>query len=211
MNHKLPDSKPEELTRSSLLKLSLGSGLLWVLTGAIIIYFFQDLTITEVLTDGAVFGNQLLTGTGAGVVFGLMAALLMKHPSMEIITEDYFIVKEVKKIDLKSFDIFQISVIAGITEEFLFRAAIQPLLGVWLTSLIFVAIHGYISFKSAAHITFALFVFLLSTVLGMLFIYFGILSAMAAHAVYDIIVLYLIRNKDHNTLSEQTSEQIFKE
>lgn len=190
------DPQTEELTRSTLLKLSLGSGLLWLIIGTIIIYFFQDLTIPEVFTNGAAIGNQLVAGFGAGIVFGLMAALLMMHPSMKIISEDYFIVKEIKKIDLKSFDIFQISIIAGITEEFLFRAAIQPLLGVWLTSLIFVAIHGYISFKSAAHITFALFVFLLSTVLGILLIYVGIISAMAAHAVYDIIVLYLVRNKD---------------
>ena len=196
MNNNIDTPQPEELTRSTLLKLSLGSGLLWLITGSIIIYFFQDPTISEVLKSGAEMGNQIIAGTGAGIAFGLMAALLMLHPSMKIISEDYFIVKEVKKIDLKIFDIFQISVVAGITEEFLFRAAIQPLIGVWLTSLIFVAIHGYISFKSAAHITFALFVFLLSTVLGMLFIYVGIISAMAAHAVYDIIVLFLIRNKD---------------
>jgi len=186
----------KEFTRSSLLGLSFGSGLLWVLIGSIIIYFFQDSGILEVLFTGLTIEIQLLAGVGGGVIFGIMAGLLMKHPSMDIISEDYFIVKEVKKLELRSFDIFQISIVAGITEEYLFRAAIQPLLGVWLTSLIFVAIHGYISFKSAAHITFALFVFLLSTVLGLLFIFFGIVSAMVAHAVYDIIVLYLLRNKD---------------
>lgn len=189
-----PQQQPE-LDRSKLLKLSLSSGLLWVLLGALIIYFFQEPTVLDVLLEGLGMDVQFITGTGAGIVFGLMAALLMKHPTMEIISDDYLILKEIKKLDLKRFDIFQVSIVAGITEEFLFRAAIQPLIGVWLTSLIFVAIHGYIKLKSMAHITFALFVFLLSTVLGLLFIYFGIVSAMVAHAVYDIIVLYLIRKK----------------
>ncbi len=192
-----PQQNPElpELSRSKLLQLSLSSGLLWIILGAGIIYFFQEPSILDVLMDGLGIEVQAITGTGSGIVFGLMAALLMKHPSMEIISEDYFIVKEIKKLNLKKFDILQISLVAGITEEFLFRAAIQPILGVWLTSLIFVAIHGYIKIKSLAHITFALFVFLLSMVLGLLFIYYGIFSAMIAHAVYDIIVLYLIRNK----------------
>lgn len=193
-NHQRPPQQ-SEIDRPTLLKLSLGSGLLWVIIGAIIIYFVQESSFHEVLTDGIAYELQILSGTIAGVIFGLMAALLMKHPSMQEITDEYYIIKEIKKIELKTFDIFQVSIIAGITEELLFRAAIQPLIGVWWTSLIFVGIHGYISFRSIEHITFALFVFLLSTVLGVMFIHFGIISAMIAHAVYDVIVMYLVRNK----------------
>jgi len=62
-------------------------------------------------------------------------------------------------------------------------------LGIWLTSLIFIGIHGYIRFKTFRHILFTGFTFLLSSVLGVLMIYFGILAAIIAHTVYDIILL----------------------
>src|SRR5690625_6068387 len=69
-----------------------------------------------------------------------------------------------------------LSVVAGISEEFLFRAAIQPLLGVWLTSAIFIGIHGYIRFSTFPKLLYTLFTFLLSCALGYLYIAFGIRS-----------------------------------
>ena len=47
--------------------------------------------------------------------------------------------------------------------------------------------------KSATHFFYSLFTFVLSTMLGALFIYVGLISAMAAHFLYDVIVLYGIK------------------
>jgi membrane protease YdiL (CAAX protease family) len=42
-------------------------------------------------------------------------------------------------------DMVFLSLCAGIGEEWFFRGAIQPWLGIWITAIAFVALHGYLS------------------------------------------------------------------
>lgn len=77
-------------------------------------------------------------------------------------------------------------------EELLFRGAIQPLIGIWFTSLIFIAIHGYIGFRSFGQALFTLLLFGLSMLLGWLFMVIGLVAAMTAHAVYDLLMLWWV-------------------
>ncbi|HET8866603.1 MAG TPA: CPBP family glutamic-type intramembrane protease, partial [Gracilimonas sp.] len=79
----------------------------------------------------------------------------------------------------------------------LFRGAIQPLLGNTLTSMIFISIHGYFKFRSPAHIFFGVLMFGLSFMLGLLFEHVGLISAMIAHTIYDLIMLHVIQNKNN--------------
>jgi membrane protease YdiL (CAAX protease family) len=46
-----------------------------------------------------------------------------------------------RMFDLRSFNPIWISLFAGVGEEILFRGAIQPLRGLWLTSAIFCLLH----------------------------------------------------------------------
>lgn len=114
---------------------------------------------------------------------------MYKNPKLKETLNDYLIIKELKKFSLTNSQIVQISIVAGLSEEILFRAALQPIIGIWLTSLLFIGVHGYIRFKTTGHAIFTLFTFLLSFLLGLLFMQFGILSAILAHAIYDIILL----------------------
>jgi len=75
-------------------------------------------------------------------------------------------------------------------------AFIQPLLGIWITSIIFVGLHGYFKFKSARHIIFGVLMFGLSMGLGYLFEEAGLIAAMVAHAVYDLIMLKWMDGRD---------------
>jgi uncharacterized protein len=188
-NPKTGSSSLPDLTTASLL-----SGTLWMVLGAALIYFFHDQSITELFRDGQAVLLQLFWGVLFGVIFGLAGWAMFKNPQLKNVLDDYSIIKMVKEFDLSNFQIFHISLVAGITEEFLFRAAIQPLIGIWLTSLLFIGIHGYIKFRSPVHLFFTLFTFFLSMMLGYLFIYSGIIAAMAAHAVYDMIVLWVVKN-----------------
>jgi len=106
---------------------------------------------------------------------------------------DFKVVQVVKDADLSDAAVNEISFTAGTTEEWLFRGAIQPLLGIWITSILFVAVHGYFRFKSRMHIIFGVFMLLLSLCLGLLFQQIGLISAMAAHVVYDIVVMRSLR------------------
>ena len=177
------------ILRDSITKLSILSGILWIIIGYTIIHFFHDLSFLELVTEGSTVMIQLISGVSAGLLFGIVGVLMLRNPDFKTTFDDYTIIKELQKMTLSTPQILQISIVAGISEEILFRLALQPLLGIWLTSLIFIGIHGYIRFKTFRHILFTGFTFLLSSVLGVLMIYFGILAAIIAHTVYDIILL----------------------
>lgn len=113
---------------------------------------------------------------------------------------DYSVFKALSKANFSFFDNTQISIFAGAGEELLFRGAIQPLLGNTFTSMIFIAIHGYFKFRSSGHILFGVMMFGLSFMLGLLYEEVGLISAMFAHAMYDLIKLQIIQNKDQTTL-----------
>jgi hypothetical protein len=179
--------------RRTLYYASVFSGLIWLILGSLILYYFQDKTLFSLIAEQQNWLLQILTGSMFGVVLGVAAVLLIRHPAYRHILKDYAIIRQIQEFSLTPVLIFFVSIIAGITEEVLFRAAIQPLLGVWITSVIFIAIHGYIRFKSANHFLFTLFTFVLSMVLGLLTMYLGVVSSMAAHAIYDVIVLFGIK------------------
>lgn len=174
---------------SSLIKLSLFSGILWIVLGFITIHFFHDRSILNILSGSSSIVIQILTGIIAGWLFGEIGRRMFNNPKLKKTLDDYLIIKELKKFSLSSTQVLQISVFAGISEEILFRAALQPIIGIWLTSLIFIGVHGYIRFNTRGHTIFTLFTFLLSVLLGLLFMQFGILSAILAHTVYDVILL----------------------
>lgn len=158
--------------------------------GALIIHFGQDRTIFETFTAGAPIWIQLTTGTGFGILFGVMGVQLMKDPTLKEALSEYEIIKTLNELKLGKGQQISVSAVAGITEEFLFRAAIQPVIGIWLTSLIFVGVHGYIKITSVPKFLFTLFTFLLSMMLGYLYMSFGLYSAIMAHFIYDAIVLW---------------------
>lgn len=174
---------------SKITTLSVVSGALWVVIGYAIIHFFHDQSFIVIMKEGSSVAVQILAGLTMGWVFGEIGRWLFRNPHFKDTLDDYYVVKQLKEFSLSNSQIIQVSLIAGITEEILFRAAIQPIIGIWLTSLIFIGIHGYIRFKTLGHAIFTLFTFLLSVVLGLLFINFGIISAIIAHAIYDIILL----------------------
>jgi len=86
-----------------------------------------------------------------------------------------------------------ISVVAGWSEELLFRGVLQPLIGVWFTSLAFVVMHGVVRPRSLSGWLLALTLFAGSVGLGYLKRWAGLESAMVAHATYDLVVLLALR------------------
>ncbi len=175
---------------TDIILLSFVAGVAWVAIGVLIIYFFQEESFAAVMMRGSGIAVQLIAGTVAGLAFGWIGILMMKQPKLRAAVDEYGIMKQVKELSLNNKKIGVVSFFAGVSEEILFRAAIQPLLGVWLTSVIFIAIHGYIKFGSVPQTIFTFFTFFFSVLLGFLFIWFGIVAAMVAHAVYDAVVLY---------------------
>ncbi len=86
-------------------------------------------------------------------------------------------------------DIVLVSAAAGWGEELFFRGALQPMAGVWLTSVAFVLLHGVLRHRSRGGAAFATFLFAASVGLGFLAAGAGLVAAMTAHTAYDLTVL----------------------
>lgn len=188
-----PQADEPVIEGRKLIIVSLFSGLVWLLLANLIIYYVQEQRLADLFFEGYNFLIQIALGLISGLIFGFAGLGLIRLPTFKKILNEYAIIRQVKQMNLSVNEIVYVSLVAGISEEILFRGAIQPVIGIWLTSLLFIGIHGYIRFKSVSHILYTLFTFALSTMLGALFMYFGLISAMAAHFIYDVVVLYGIK------------------
>jgi membrane protease YdiL (CAAX protease family) len=140
-------------------------------------------------------GLQVSAGAAiGGLLAALQVALLVSLPRWHAFSR-----AAVGDATLSVRDIALISVIVGIAEELLFRAAVQPLIGNLWTSLAFAAVHA--NYAPSRHdrstwpfsVTALGMIFALSLVLGETFERAGLLAAMTAHIAYDFVVLMSYR------------------
>lgn len=128
-------------------------------------------------------------GIGAG--FGLIAAFagwgLIRMPFMEPVEAKYRTI--IGSIRIGWPDIIFLSICAGVGEEVLFRGGIQPHLGVWPTSILFVALHGYLNPMDWRISVYGVFMTIAIAIIGKLYINVGAFSAFAAHTMIDIVLL----------------------
>lgn len=190
------EEAPEQISDRELLTLSITSAVVYLLLSFLIFRYLHGTGITEAFAHGYAIHNQLLIGIAGGGAAAAIISFIASRPPVSGVLDDFYIVKVISRLRLTVFDRIQLSAFAGAGEELLFRGALQPLLGIWLTSLIFIGLHGYFKFRSSGHILFGAMMFGLSVLLGYLFEYVGLIAAMSAHAAYDVIVLQLMQRKE---------------
>ena len=91
--------------------------------------------------------------------------------------------------DLSFSVIFFVSISAGIGEEIFFRGVLQPFLGVVITGVLFVAVHGYINPKNWRISIYGLYMTIGIIVIGVLTEKVGLITAIISHTVIDITLL----------------------
>jgi len=186
----LTETAEERIDSRQLWALALISFLIYTGLALLLIGGFHEDSVTELIDWGSSTADQLWIGLAAGTAAAGLIIWFSSRPPLSRVLEDFTIVRVLMKNRFSVTDRTLVSISAGVGEEFLFRGAIQPLLGIWATSFIFIAIHGYFKFKSTGHVLFAALMFGLSMMLGVLFEQAGLLSAMAAHTVYDLLLLW---------------------
>lgn len=197
INHDVDQDREPQLDLSSgkLLRLSVISAAVYLLLALLLFHFFHDAGLTGAFQHGYTAPVQLLTSLLAGCVAAAVIGFIITTPPVSEILDDFYIVKIISQANLNTFDRIHLSIFAGVGEEILFRGAIQPLIGIWLTSIIFVGLHGYFKFNTLGHFIYSVMMFGLSVGLGYTFEYAGLIAAMSAHAVYDIVMLQLVQRK----------------
>ena len=137
----------------------------------------------------------ILYGLEFGIVYAFLAMLLLQAPVFKTIPLP--IDKLVKDLNLNYVDAVFLSLCAGIGEELLFRSGIQTFLGVWITSFLFVAVHGYFSLKKIKMSLYGLVVLPFILVISCGFEHFGLWFSISAHFAYDLVLFFvLIQSED---------------
>ena len=151
------------------------------------------------------YGSQALIGLLFGLVASMMAWGLIKTPVMKPVRE--FFIQFLKPFQFRIRDILFISACAGFGEELLFRATLQPMLGIWLTALLFVTLHGYLSIHNWPLTFYGLFMVLVAAGLGYLYREVGIVAAVVGHFAIDVALLFFIRSAPFPETTQENPEE----
>lgn len=163
-------------------------------TAVAVILLFHSRPYIPLLPSGLPVFQQVLLGVAFGGLFWAANAIgykyTTKHPSTQRTVKSY------RRLDLRGWNPLWIALAAGFGEEFLFRGALQPLLGVWFTSVLFVLAHTRahrLNKFSKQMLLQALTIFVTGVVLGFIARYAGLWTAMIVHAAVDVVSLYTLR------------------
>ncbi|MEN3278136.1 MAG: protease family protein [Massilia sp.] len=160
----------------------------------LIIAIAQDAPLA-VLTGPMPLASQFLFGLGLSALAAVASYVSFRLTAQSEATRNT--ITAYGRLDLSGLNPVWISLAAAIGEELLFRAALQPLLGVWITSVIFLLTHTPVyQFKrlNRATLVQALGVFGASVALGFIYQYVGLLAAVLVHTALDVVGLYVVRN-----------------
>lgn len=159
-----------------------------------IIFIAQDAP-RSVFVGPMDWSTQFLFGIGLSALAAVGSYLSFRLTAQSEATQNT--IKAYGKLDLSGLNPLWISLAAAVGEELLFRAALQPLLGVWITSIIFLLTHTPVyQFRKVNRATLvqAAGVFGASVALGLIYQYVGLLAAVMVHAALDVVGLYVVRN-----------------
>jgi membrane protease YdiL (CAAX protease family) len=171
--------------------------LVFCLIAAAIIRFTQGALLDPLLataTRPAAPMWQLVIGQGLALVAAAVSYGIYRMGARSASTAKT--IGTYSRLDLRGLNPLWMALAAAIGEEMLFRAALQPLLGVWIVSLLFLVTHMPVyRFRrfDRATLAQAAGVFGSSVVLGFTFQYVGLIAAILVHLWIDIVGLLVVR------------------
>jgi len=183
-----------KITKRTLYNLCIFTLVGFSLLGILIIYFWIQKDWWNYLIAGEPITSQLIKGTGFGIFSALWALVLIQTKILQQVT-GYF-ADMFDNLQLNIRDILFFSFCAGVGEEIFFRGALQPFGGIWFIAIIFVVLHGYINPKSLRPSIYGLILILIVAGMGYMADRIGLVSAMAAHMVFDVIMFYYLMHEE---------------
>jgi membrane protease YdiL (CAAX protease family) len=159
----------------------------------LILHFLEEKTYAEIFQLDNLRFLPIIQGISVGIIAGF---LIYRITRLNVFNDIPLKVEEmILESKLTYMDALFLSFSAGFGEELLFRTGVQTYLGVILTSILFVAIHGYFSIKHPKISLYGLLVLPFILILGYGYIYLGLWFSIAAHFSYDLLLFLLILRK----------------
>lgn len=175
------------MSRKKIIFLASFTLIIFPLPVFIFFHYFESKNILDLLQLNTFGIVQIGYGLQFGFVYAFFANLLLKSTLFDKLPLK--IDEIIKSMNLSYLDALYISFCAGFGEEILFRVGIQHYLGVILTSIFFVAIHGYLNPFNWRFSIYGLIVLPFILILSYGYEYFGLWFAIAAHFSYDAVLL----------------------
>ena len=161
--------------------------------------YFHETSLTEFFDVQNIKLISIGYGLELGFAYAFIAYLFMKAPFFDQLPNR--VDRMMDQLPLTYADGIFLSICAGIGEELLFRAGIQPLLGPWITSVVFVALHGYLNPWNWKFSMYGLIVLPFIVVISFGFVRFGLWFSIAAHFAYDaVLFVIMIREKKSSSV-----------
>jgi membrane protease YdiL (CAAX protease family) len=164
------------------------------LLGILILWFFSGIEPLYVLELNSIFRPSLFLGIFIGIVFAKISLILFNTSFFK--EELSSQMKMILDLKLNFWDKIFLSFCAGFGEEILFRSSIQHYLGIWLTTFIFIAIHGYLNPKNWKISLYGLYLFPVILIMGAGFSTLGLWFSIAMHFSYDLILFMSIKEEE---------------
>jgi membrane protease YdiL (CAAX protease family) len=155
------------------------------------IFYFQDISLSAVFSVTVRELYSIPTFLSAGIIFGMLMIWMTELRYFEEALSKY--TSLLAQFKISRFQVIFLSICAGFGEEVFFRGALQPLFGIFSTAIVFVAMHGYYSYKSVKVNLFAICLTAFIILLGWSAEKYSIWHAIAGHFSYDLILLAYYR------------------
>jgi uncharacterized protein len=159
--------------------------------GILLIIYGQKKDVAVVFSGNKMYYRQFLSGLAFGGLASILAVILLKSSMFKGVRT--FFTNLINEIQPTFLNILFYSFCASVGEEILFRAGIQPFIGIWPASLLFVLLHGYINPSNINLTIYGVFLVIICSGFGYLFKFFGIGSCITAHFVYDVSMFSLLK------------------
>ena len=190
------------MTKKHLLWLGLLTGIGFPIPAFIALWFFDGISPIEILDFKSSYTFVAFLGFPWGISFAFLVLAISEHPFLqrELARQTSMIENLKLSISEKIF----LSICAGFGEEILFRIGVQHWLGVFLTTFIFIAIHGYLNPKKKGIFIYGILLFPFIFSLGFWLEKTGIWFAIYAHFAYDFILFLNADSPENSSVSSNT-------
>ncbi|MES2590085.1 MAG: CPBP family intramembrane glutamic endopeptidase [Bacteroidota bacterium] len=170
-----------------------------------VLWFFSSKSPWEILEFSNMRIDFILLGLLFGILYAFFSLWLFNRPFFD--NEMNQQKRLISSLNLSILDKLFLSFCAGFGEEILFRAGMQHYLGIWFTSILFIAIHGYLNPKKPRLALYGIFLIPFIIALGFAYLKFGLWAIISAHFSYDF-VLFLFIKKENLKVEEFLDERI---
>lgn len=155
--------------------------------GMVLIVLVQERSIVPVLHADRSIAVLLGAGTLAGAVMSMGGWFIIRRPWLRPVLDRYASI--IGPLAPSLWQQVMVSACAGVGEELLFRGALQHWLGIPLTALLFVALHGYLDPRDRPVMAYGLYLSAWMLGFGWFALHHGLLAPMVAHAVFDLFIM----------------------